>query len=387
MKNRKLLSVLLAIATTLSLTACGGQSAPAPSADTATEETTDTAEEAAEPAEETAEAEATEEPAAEETAADAAAEWTRQGMFTDENNNMLSIYWNADADEPGWYVSAILGEDYEEDGWGGMIAYENGTLKGALPSFGSKDDITATITEEGDDGVKLAIDGGESYVFAPMELPDATIFVNINIEGIGGMIGYELGETVPVLDPETPFQSAVLNLAEPETYTFAAQALPGNLFVKWTKNGEDYSTDPVFTVLLDESADYVAVFEEDPDWQNPVMNHVGRYSHDKAIAVVECFGYEDAWITIDWDADGEEISRWDITGRLDTENNTITYDGILKSILVHGEEELETKEQEYIEGSGTITFNDDNSFTWHDDNGEIEGDLNFEWAPAEPDAR
>ena len=42
-----------------------------------------------------------------------------------------------------------------------------------------------------------------------------------------------------------------------------------------------------FPVFLDESADYVAVFEDDPDWQNPVMNFVGEYQSGRAHALVE----------------------------------------------------------------------------------------------------
>ena len=33
--------------------------------------------------------------------AEPAAEWTRSGYFTDENNNMLSVTWMEDIDEPG----------------------------------------------------------------------------------------------------------------------------------------------------------------------------------------------------------------------------------------------------------------------------------------------
>ena len=29
-------------------------------------------------------------------------EWTRQGYFMDENENMLSVTWMDDVDEPGW---------------------------------------------------------------------------------------------------------------------------------------------------------------------------------------------------------------------------------------------------------------------------------------------
>ncbi|MBO4392566.1 MAG: hypothetical protein J5816_04605, partial [Clostridia bacterium] len=40
------------------------------------------------------------------------------------------------------------------------------------------------------------------------DTPKATVFVTINTEGMGGMIGYEPGETAPEIDPEQPYQSA-----------------------------------------------------------------------------------------------------------------------------------------------------------------------------------
>lgn len=190
------------------------------------------------------------------------AEWTRAGYFQDENENFLSVTWMEDIDEPGWYVGCMLGEDMIEDSWGGTLAQEGNSLHGTLLSSGSKDDITVTISEEGEDGLLLAIEGGDTYHFTPLNLPDATIFVTINTEGWGGMIGYEEGETVPELDPEWPYQSAQINLAEPATYTFAAAPEEGSVFVKWMKNGVDFSTDLVITVVLDESADFVAVFEQ-----------------------------------------------------------------------------------------------------------------------------
>ena len=63
-------------------------------------------------------------------------EWTRQGYFMDENENMLSVTWMEDVDEPGWYVGLVLGEDWIEDAWGGMLPKEGNTLHGTLPSSG-----------------------------------------------------------------------------------------------------------------------------------------------------------------------------------------------------------------------------------------------------------
>ena len=87
----------------------------------------------------------------------------------------------------------------------------------------------------------------------------------LGLAGIGAVVGIAKAyvETAPELDPEEPYQSAQINLAEAETYTFAAAPEEGSAFVKWTKNGADFSTDPVITVLLDESADFIAVFRDE----------------------------------------------------------------------------------------------------------------------------
>ena len=306
--------------------------------------------------------------------------WTAEGYFEDENGHMLSVTWMDDVDEPGWYVGCCLGEDLIEDSWGGTLSVAGDALQGTLDSSGGKEPLTVTVTEEGEGGLQLAVEGGETYHFTPMEMEEATIFVTINTEGWGGMIGYEPGETVPELDPEWPYQSAQINLAEPETYTFAAAPEAGSLFVKWTKNGDDFSTEPVITVLLDESADFVAVFEEDPDWQNPVMNFIGEYQCDRAHALVECLGNDEAMITIEWGSSASELARWIITGRLDTDTLTIGYSGVTKSIVTYDDKgEEKSQEPEYEDGTGTITFNDDGTFTWHEDQSVYGTDMVFEW--------
>ena len=307
-------------------------------------------------------------------------DWTREGYFTDENENLLSVIWMEDVDEPGWYVGVMIGELMA----GGMLPQEGNTLRGGLSSWEEgAEPVVVTVSEEGEDGLLLVMEGGESYHFTHYDMPQATIFVTIGTEGWGGMIEYAAGEEAPVIDPEWPYQSAQINLAEPETYTFAAAAEAGNVFVKWTKNGEDFSTEPVITVLLDESADYVAVFEEDPDWQNPVMNFIGEYQSGRAHALVECFGNEDAWITIEWGSSAWELARWDIVGRLDTDTLTIGYSGCTKQIITYDDNgEVKSQEPEYEDGTGTITFNGDGTFTWHEDQSVYGEDLVFEWAPA-----
>lgn len=187
-------------------------------------------------------------------------EWTTEGMFTDDDGNIVSITWMEDVDEPGWYVGCMFGIDYIEDAWGGMLNQVGDTLTGELPTYGQKEPITVTVTASGD-SIDFAIKGGETYHLTYLDLPKATIFVTVNVEGWGN-IDYAPGEIAPEFDPQYPFQSAVINLAEPEVHTFAAWPVEGWKFVCWTKNGEPFSTEPQITLLLDESADYIAVFEQ-----------------------------------------------------------------------------------------------------------------------------
>ncbi len=310
-------------------------------------------------------------------------EWTRQGYFMDENENMLSVTWMEDVDEPGWYVGLVLGEDWIEDAWGGMLPKEGNTLHGTLPSSGSKGDLTVTISEEGEDDLLLTVEGGETYHFKGSELPQATVMINVNTEG-WGYIAYAEGEDTPEIDTEYPAQSAYIGLAEPAVYTFYAWPQAGNVFIKWTKDGEDFSAEPQLTLLLDESAEYVAVFEEDPDWQNPVMNVIGDYQCGRAHAAVRCAGFEDAWITIGWGSSAWELTQWDIFGTLDTDTMTIAYSGCTKSNIVYDENgEVKSQKPEYEGGTGTIVFNGDGTFTWHEDQAGDREDMVFEWLPVE----
>ena len=190
---------------------------------------------------------------------EAPAEWTRTGYFADENENLISITLMEDEENPGWYVGCMLGDVMAGD----ILPQEGNTLHGKL--VGMEEDaepFMVTVTEEGEDGVMLEIEGGETYHLLPYEMPEATIFVSVNVDGWGN-IDYAEGEEAPEFDAEYPFQSAQINLAEPAVYTLAAWPDEGWHFVKWTKNGEDFSEDAEITVNLDESADFIAVFEED----------------------------------------------------------------------------------------------------------------------------
>ena len=188
------------------------------------------------------------------------AEWTRAGYYQDEAGNMLSVTLMEDIVDPGWYVGIMIGEVMA----GCVLPQEGNTLSGDLNAWDdSAEPFVVTVSEEGEDGLLLTVEGGGSYHFVPMEMQEAAISVTVLTEGWGN-IAYAEGEEAPEIDPDYPYQSAWINLAEPTVHTFTAWPQEGSLFVKWTKNGEDFSTEPQITVLLDETAEFVAVFEEDP---------------------------------------------------------------------------------------------------------------------------
>ena len=203
---------------------------------------------------------ASEAASAAESTSEAAGAWSRDGIFMDEEGHMVTVTWLDYLDEPSWYAGVLLGDNWEEDSWTGNVEQKGNSLYGVLASNADKDDMTVTITEEGETGLVLAIEGGETYHVSSDNVPKATINVMVNVEGLG-YIEYAEGDTTPELDPEFKASSAVINLAEPEVYTLLAYPAEDTSFVKWTKNGEDFSTEAQITLTLDESAEYIAVFE------------------------------------------------------------------------------------------------------------------------------
>ena len=213
-----------------------------------------------------------------------------------------------------------------------------------------------------------------------MDMPDATIFVSINTEGMGA-IDYVEGEETPEHDPEYPFQSAQINIAEPATYTILATPHMGWKFVKWTKNGEDLSTEALLTLELAESADLIAVFEMDEDWVNPLAFLEGDFVCDRANANVSVTD-EDVFVTIDWANSATEVARWDIIGQVDPDTLELAFEYCTKRNLVFNDAgEITDETTEYEDGTGAIVFKEDGSgFSWSDDQSGYT-DLAFERLP------
>ena len=328
------------------------------------------------PAQQTETSPAASEPETGETEEEPApAEWTRTGWFEDEDGNVLSVTLSDTEGYEGWHVGCILGEEM----YGNIIGQEGSVLKGDLVPDYEEGSFPVTVSEEGEDGLLLTLESGTTYHFKPAEMPTASFSVFISTEGLGH-INYAQGDATP--DMEELFTSAQINLADAETYTLAAAPEEGWRFVKWVCSGEDYSTEPMITLVLDESADFVAVFEEaeEEDGQNPVMNFIGQYVSGRARAQVECQGSRDALVTIEWGDSAWSLARWVMSGRFDEDSMTVEYnDGVMTYLTYNDEGELESEEIRFENGTGRIVFDGMSSFTWDDDQDDREP-LTFEWS-------
>ncbi len=303
-------------------------------------------------------------------------EWTRQGFFADENGNFASVTWMDDVDEPGWYAAFMIGEDPVEDSYSGMVQQDGSALRGTLSSGGSAGDLTVAISEDGEDGVVFAVEGGETYRFTHMEMEEPLATLWVNTEGYGFFTSFAEGEE----PDDTPWTSMQEGVAEPKTFTLTAVPGDGWFFVKWTLNGEEYSQDEQITLEVSEDTDLVAVFEFAEDGQNPVMNFIGPYVCDRARALVEADGSDGARITIKWGSSAWELGRWVIAGPFDADTLTVDYTDCVMSVLTYGDDgELKSEAVEYENGTGRIVFDGAGSFTWHDDMSERD-DMVFEWS-------
>lgn len=185
-----------------------------------------------------------------------AEEWTRVGSFDNADGDYLSISFSDTEGYEGWAVTFMHGEELH--GW--IIQQEGDKLHGNLVAEGEEGKFIVTISEEGEDGLLLEVEGGESYHFTPMDVPEFSITMQINTEGLGEIAYAPEGEEL-AFETEFPVQSAVQNLESPATYVLAAKPEDGWKFVKWTKDGEDFSTEEQITVDVAESVEFIAVFE------------------------------------------------------------------------------------------------------------------------------
>ena len=186
--------------------------------------------------------------------------WTREGFFRDEEGNILSVFLSDTEGYEGWLVGSVINEESH----GNVLQQIGYNLRGDLVPDYEEGEFIVTISEEGEDGLKLTADSGEVYHFLPVDPaeiygePSEHVFVDT--EGMGTFI-YAEGESTDWINGGAQYGFVSLSVGGPQTYTFKAVPYEGCNFIKWTKDGMDHSTDEQITVKTDESASFTAVFD------------------------------------------------------------------------------------------------------------------------------
>ena len=254
---KKYLCMVLTAAMLLSLCACSRQAtdsenpAAAVESESTTEITAPAQAESTEESETPAEAETSE-------AEEAESAWSREGYFEDADGRFLSITWmEKDNQEFGWYVGYMFGDLM----YGNFISEQDGKLTGNIVPDYEEGEYIVTVSEEGEDGVLLETEDG-AYPLAAQEIEKAPITAMINTDGYGYFNAVSDAEDAFETDEDFSSQSFIVNLYEPAAYTLTAKGGDDDWeFVKWTKDGEDFSTDPEITVeFSEEMVEYIAVF-------------------------------------------------------------------------------------------------------------------------------
>lgn len=188
--------------------------------------------------------------------------WTRTGTYDDGNKNFLIITKPDDGEHEGQWAVSVLLANGEVHAW--FLEQKGETLAGNLNSEvdDSDTDYVVTVSEEGEDGLKMEVEGGETYHFKEADLSGNASVLKINTEGLGSVAYGPEGSKVE-FNNEAPTQSATENVASPTKYVIKAKPDEGWKFAKWTKDGKDFSTDAEITVEVSADVEYIAVFEEE----------------------------------------------------------------------------------------------------------------------------
>ena len=184
--------------------------------------------------------------------------WSRTGSFIDDDGNYVLIMKSEDDAYEGWYVSLMTADAL----YGGYIPQEGDTLHGDIKLNEEDDPFVVAVSEDGEDGICLETESGDRYHLVPgeYEQPEGTIVLKVETEGYGQISEANEGEELE-FDDENPTTSMYHQIMDPENVILGARAGEGWKFVKWTKDGEDFSTEEIITVKVTEDAEYVACFD------------------------------------------------------------------------------------------------------------------------------
>ena len=122
--------------------------------------------------------------------------------------------------------------------------------------------------------------------------------------------------------------------------------------------------------------------------QNPIMNFVGPYACDRATIQVEATDEENgAKATVTWGGSVSETSEWTMSGTYDAESHVFTYsDGVKKNVVYKEDGSVESEEEVYKDGTGTMTFSEGTEgpyLEWKDDKENVADGMTFKFVRGE----
>ena len=122
--------------------------------------------------------------------------------------------------------------------------------------------------------------------------------------------------------------------------------------------------------------------DTEEDGQNPVMNFIGPYVCDRAIIMIEAEGSDNAKVTVNWAGSAWENSEWSMSGPFNQKDRTIEYhDCVKKEVTYDDDGEIKSSEEVYTGGHGFLTFGEDGTLTWQEDQEHVADDMTFEFNP------
>ena len=118
--------------------------------------------------------------------------------------------------------------------------------------------------------------------------------------------------------------------------------------------------------------------------QNPIMNFVGTYACDRATILIEAADDADGVkATVTWGSSASEHSEWTMSGKYDADSHVFAYtDCVKKNVVFKEDGSVESEEEVYKDGSGTMTFSEGTEgpyLAWKDDKENAADGMNFKF--------
>lgn len=204
--------------------------------------------------------------------------------------------------------------------------------------------------------------------------------------------------------------TGTINVAEGEHVYVASEMTSGKVIVNFERGDEGDKVNPPvdYEITGNETTEYVLdnleytvefkvteeangtikVYTDAPSYaqeegQNPVMNFVGTYAHDRAAIFVEAGEGHQAKFTVRWGNSAAETVEWNMSGEFDEETMTVEYTDCVKKNLVFGTDgKVQSEETVYENGTGRIIFSEEGSLhlSWEDDQEKAAEGLDFGFA-------